>query len=312
MFNMLIYKNIYRYLWNACDKCLTKNEYNCNSIIFRRYNISSISSSIIISNNWSIFIIIYNSIIYNDIKIKSPHKNNKIGQPVQIIFDKHLDYSNENIFNRINSLVIELRKDECFESEIYLTSSWIHSFRFYLENNYGNINDINSTLFYEILYLEYLTTEEGESYIDDIWNTIVIDNDNDNNNIIFNRDTIGLYAYKYINRSRISMNLVPRGGFSTEPIADCLSNFKPKIMSNYKDDLNTYYYLYVTVIAESDLVTISQTIRNLIYAMIAACIITIILIPYPLMTIFVMTTVGQILFGAIQKQSAVKCISVYF
>eukprot|EP01084_Bolivina_argentea_P039220 72496_1 len=86
----------------------------------------------------------------------------QIGQPVNIIFDKHLDYSNENIFNRINSLVIELRKDKCFESEIYLTSSWIHSFRFYLENNYGNINDINSTLFYEILYLEYLMTEEGE------------------------------------------------------------------------------------------------------------------------------------------------------
>eukprot|EP00483_Globobulimina_turgida_P012624 UN12647 len=175
----------------------------------------------------------------------------QIGQELKIVFDKHLDYSDDAVFNRINELVLDLRKDECFAAAPYLTSSWIHSYRQYLLNHYGN--NTNSSSFYNVLYLEYLVSEEGESFIDDIWNTIVI-NDDAISPSMFARDVIGSYSYQYINGSRIFMSLVPTGT-STNGIADCLDNFKSKLVSNYKD-LGAYYYNYMAVDAESDLVTI--------------------------------------------------------
>ena len=61
--------------------------------------------------------------------------------------------------------------------------------------------------------------------------------------------------------------------------------------------IGAYCVAWQTVLAEQDLVTVKLTTFNLIYAMIAATIISLILIPYPLMALIVMLTVGQILFG---------------
>ena len=48
---------------------------------------------------------------------------------------------------------------------------------------------------------------------------------------------------------------------------------------------------------EQEVVTVELTVFSLLYAMSAATIISLILIPYPLMALIVMLTVGQILFG---------------
>eukprot|EP01084_Bolivina_argentea_P084280 152454_1 len=53
----------------------------------------------------------------------------------------------------------------------------------------------------------------------------------------------------------------------------------------------------MTIYSESDKIVLRQTIYNLLYACMAAFVITIILIPYPLMSLFVMISVGQILVG---------------
>ena len=61
--------------------------------------------------------------------------------------------------------------------------------------------------------------------------------------------------------------------------------------------------MFFALFAESDLVTIQQTIYNLLYAGIAAFLLAIIIIPYPLMAIIVMLTVAQILFGVLGYMS---------
>eukprot|EP00483_Globobulimina_turgida_P008219 UN08235 len=106
---------------------------------------------------------------------------------------------------------------------------------------------------------------------------------------------------KSIYKSRIRMRLIPMGSGSNK-MQSCLDNFK-SLQNSYKYDLQIYYYLFWTVLVESDLITIHETIKTILYAIFSACIITIILIPYPTITIFVLTTVAQILFGVLGYMS---------
>ena len=194
----------------------------------------------------------------------------------------------------MDEFVSDIQSDECFESEDYLTDFWFNSYRTYLAQAYGN--DTDSSLFYNVLYSQYLPSVYGEQYLDDIWNTIVIKDDS----VPLTPQTIGSYSYEYINKSRLTINSGTRG-LGTEHVSGCLANWKA-IQDEY-EDLGVYYWLYITVAAESDLVTVEQTIRSLAYASAAAFVISLILIPYPKMTIFVMTTVGQILFGVLGYMS---------
>jgi len=201
--------------------------------------------------------------------------------------DKSMDYSDPVIQGRMDEFINDIQSDECFESEPYLTNFWLTDYKMYLTQNYGT--DINASLFYEALYSDYLPSEHGEQFVDDIWNTIVVGDD------------VALSPqYQFINKSKLSINVAPKGT-GTKPFANCLDNYQA-IQSEY-DDLGVYYNLFITVVAESDLVTVEETIRNLAYASAAALIISLLLIPYPKMTIFVMTTVGQILFGVLGYMS---------
>eukprot|EP01084_Bolivina_argentea_P238152 400109_1 len=84
----------------------------------------------------------------------------QIGRPLDITLDRALDYSDTAVFERVDAMVVDLQSDECFESEPYLTRSWVHSFRDYLAMYYGN-RTVNQSLFYHVLYNEYLDSELG-------------------------------------------------------------------------------------------------------------------------------------------------------
>ena len=211
-------------------------------------------------------------------------------EPVQFILDKALDYSDSTVLTEIDNLVESVRNNDCFLNDSSYTSSWIHKYNQYLATNY-NGTDINQTSFYRILFTEYLMTDEGEGFSQDIWSTVVLDDDED----------VDTDSYGSIRRSRISLNLKATGR-GTSPIADCLDGFED-LQDEYDSALGTYYYLFSAMFAASDLVTIQQTVQSLIYAMIAASVISIILIPYPLMALIVMWTVGQILFGVMGYMS---------
>eukprot|EP01084_Bolivina_argentea_P160138 278870_1 len=231
-----------------------------------------------------------------------------IGPRVQFVMDKKLDYSDSDVIDYIYNMVFDIRNDECFINNTAYTSSWIHGYIDYLDVHYPNdMIYINNTLFYDILYNEYLISTNGEQYIDDIWSTIVTQEvgfssfDVDNETDAFGRDIIGEDSYQYIDRSRVWVNMKPIGR-GTDKFKLCIDNLQ-SIQSKYKGSLGVYYFSFSALFAESDLVTIKQTIYNLLYASIAACFITIILIPYPLMALIVMTTVAQILYGVLGYMS---------
>ena len=230
---------------------------------------------------------------------------NSIGASIEFILDKSLDYNDIDTIYNVNNMINTIRNDECFLNDSAYTTSWLTAYNQYLMQYYAeSVTNLNQSEFYEILYNEYLVSTNGETYIQDIWNTIITHEKGFeviNKTDIFSPDVIGENSYKAIDKSRFYLSLKPTT-VGTEGIKECLDNFK-RLQDEFSDDLGTYYYAYFTVFAESDLVTIQQTIYNLLYACIAASIITIILIPYPLMAIFVMTTVAQILFGVLGYMS---------
>merc|ERR1740123_1516073 len=183
--------------------------------------------------------------------------------------NKELDYSDDSVFTYIDDLVQSARNDDCFLNKTTYTNSWIHDYSDWLSTNYSGVG-VNQSEFYRILYDEYLQTNEGQQYSQDLWSTVTL---NDG-------ESADVNSYS-IRRSRISLNLIPTGT-SVDPIADCLDTFKD-LQEGYEDDLGTYYYLNSALFAAANLVTIQQTTLSLIYAMSAATVISLILIPYPLM-----------------------------
>merc|ERR1719233_1545369 len=66
-----------------------------------------------------------------------------LGRKIQWILDKELDYSDEAVQQSIESLVTDIRNDECFVNDSAYTSSWIHDFTAFLETNHSG--DVNQT-----------------------------------------------------------------------------------------------------------------------------------------------------------------------
>ena len=53
---------------------------------------------------------------------------NTLGVPMQFIMDKALDYSDEDIVEQIEMMVINIRNDESFINNSDYTTSWIYSY----------------------------------------------------------------------------------------------------------------------------------------------------------------------------------------
>ena len=214
-----------------------------------------------------------------------------------IIFDKPLDYSDINIRNEIEILTRKVETNqECFGTE-NSTESWIRDYIKYIDSNNLTMVYDDKTAFYNVLFNEYLTSDEGKQYYNDIWETLTLGYNASVETPIpsFNN---------YIEKSRVNVRLKPGTGISTEILVPCLPFFSD-IYDEYQDTLGVYIWSNQAplVFAESDRITIQQTTLNLIYACIAALIITIILIPYPTMAIIVMIAVSQILVGVLGYMS---------
>ena len=113
--------------------------------------------------------------------------------------DKDLDYSDDAVMEEIDNLVVSVRNDDCFLNDSAYTWSWIHDYTAYLEANYPG--DVNQSAFYEILYDEYLLTDEGEPYSEALWSTVVLDDD----------EEVDTDSYGSIRRTRIGLHLKATG-----------------------------------------------------------------------------------------------------
>ena len=171
---------------------------------------------------------------------------NSIGAPVQFIMDKPLDYSDPVIIDNINEMVKTIRNDECFLNDSAFTTSWIHSYVEYLRTNYPG----NESLFYDILYHEYLVSAEGVIFIQDIWDTVITHEKGliaANHTDVFSEDHIGDHAYSEIDKSRMYLSLKP-SAIGSRGIKACLDNFK-RLQSQFDDDLgNTISASFVATI----------------------------------------------------------------
>ena len=147
---------------------------------------------------------------------------NVIGWPIQWIIDKDIDYSDDEVMEEIDNLMDRIWSDECFLNESSWTSSWIQDYSDYLQVNYGG--HVNQSTFYEILY-QWLLTDEGESYAQDIWNTIIPEEEK----------IVDVATYESIRRSKFKIHM-PAGWEHTSQIADCLDNFH-RIQKEYEDSL---------------------------------------------------------------------------
>ena len=175
-----------------------------------------------------------------------------VGPATQFIMNKPLDYSDPEVFDEIERMVVDIRNDECFINDSSYTISWIHKYKEYLENNYDiDLIDINQSMFYDILYNEYLISDEGEYYIEDVWDALItqevgyttLDGLQTANNVteIFAESIIGSSAYENILRSRVYLNLEPTGR-GTKKMKLCIDNLQ-NLQDKYSDSLGMHQTL---------------------------------------------------------------------
>lgn len=233
-----------------------------------------------------------------------------------LIFDKELDYSLKETQNLISNFTLKIENNKCFRN-YDLTESWINSYINYIESN--NIQIDNTTHWYYILYSDYLNTEEGSIFIDDIWETTLLENNITDANeygiyfdtsfetnfnftgknyvIYVDYNKFEQYFPNTIKRSRIYIQYGPIGT-GTEVLAKCV-DFLQKVTKNYKNNIGSYYYDPTMMFAESDEAAVSQTIINVGLASAAAFIICLVLIPFPSIALYVAYAVAQILVGVL-------------
>jgi len=218
-----------------------------------------------------------------------------IGQSVQFVLDKPLDYSDSAVRDEVDAMIDDIRADECFLDNAAFTSSWLSSYVAYLgENQY---TQINQSAFYDVLYNDFLLSEEGENFVEDLWSTVTTQEIGFSSIDNASSFAIASLSSESISRTRIRLNLEWMGTGTSE-YKDCLDNLQ-SLQNKYESSLGVYYFERTAVFAESELQVGEQTILNLVYAMSAAAFITILLIPFPAMALVAMYTIGQILVGVI-------------
>ena len=151
---------------------------------------------------------------------------NVIGSPVQWMIDEDLDYSNNTVVKEIGNLMNSIWSDECFVTESSWTSSWIQEYSDYLDIHYGD--DINQSAFYRILLDEFLVTDAGQAFTEDIWTTIAVTDNED----------IDKSTYGSIRRSRFTVPAVSLGEYSQQ-YADCIDNLQ-RIQRQHADSLGLF------------------------------------------------------------------------
>ena len=185
--------------------------------------------------------------------------------------DKELNYNDAELMTVINDMIYDIESNECFEMNQHVY--WLNNYIDYLTQINMSYPTNNDTMFYNILYDQFLPIYT--TYDDIIWKQ----NKNSNS----------------INRTRVLVKLKPVGT-STKALTKCLPFFKD-VSKKYDNNLGLYYHEPLLVFCEADAIIFEQTLFNLLYAMGAAFIITILLVPYPFMSLIIMVTVAQILIG---------------
>ena len=230
-----------------------------------------------------------------------------MGSTVEICIDKEdLDYTNKSIQNLIVSMTNEIVNgdnkisSQCFGYDI-LTESWIESYVEYLNTHYidngDEISNMTKPEWYQILYSKFLNSDSGKKYIDDIWETRVLDNviinstqyesesdifvDSNNLNYISNEIIIGNQLFNdsrltQITRSKISIQMTTKGSLNIHGgNMKCLELLE-SMSKKYKKQLGVYFYYKEAVYHEVGMVIEQVTRDNVLYTALSVFIICLI------------------------------------
>ena len=152
---------------------------------------------------------------------------NVIGTSTEWVIDEEVDYSNDTVMAEIGNLMNTILSDECFVNESSWTSSWIQEYSDYLDVHYGG--NVNQTAFYDILFEEFLLSDAGQRFTEDIWSgAVVTDN-----------EEIDKSTYSSIRRSRFTVPAVSYWG-NTQEATECLDNLH-RIQQQYASSLGLFF-----------------------------------------------------------------------
>ena len=168
---------------------------------------------------------------YKDMYTQKGRYFDVIGLSVQFVIDKELVYSDNAVQTEIESLMESIWSDECFINESSWTTSWILDYNNYLDVNYGG--DVNQSAFYHILFDEWLLSDEGEGFTQDIWSSVVLEDG----------ESVDRDNYGSIRRSRFKVTAVPSLKHTSQ-VSDCLENYH-RIQEQYEDSLGLLFDLSV-------------------------------------------------------------------